>query len=49
MNSPCVVLVLLDLTDKGPCLLLALGSFSENSVEIVGHLINSKYGLIYFD
>ena len=49
MNSPCVVLILLDLTNKGPCFLLAFGNFSENSVEIVGNLINSKYDLMYFD
>ena len=49
MNSPCVILVLLDLTDKSPCFLLALGNLCQNSVEIVGNLINSKYDLMYFD
>ena len=49
MNSPCVVLVLLDLTNQGPCFLFALGNLRENSVKIVGNLINSKYYLMYFD
>jgi len=46
---PGIVLVLLDLSGEGPRLLLALGHFIQDSVELSADLTDSRLKVNYFD
>ena len=49
MYPPGIVLVLLDLSGECPCLLLALGHFVQDPVELSADLTDSRLKVDYFD